>query len=224
VLFRSSYRSLFEERKIYPCIVQVSLGLKNDPAWGLADLPKRLSLPVARRVTMDGRELARIGLYQYANDPHMAPPGGTVMVVQYEADYDRWKTLRADTSAYLAEKARLLAQTIRALEERFLDIAARIEASDVATPISCERYTGNWRGSTQGWIMTTTWMKKLAAGKNLPTTFSGVDGFHLIGQWTQPGGGLPPAAMNGRDVVRAIMKGHARRRRGPGGSGHSELS
>lgn len=198
------YRSLFEERKIYPCIVQVSLGLKNDPAWGLGGLPKRLNLPVAHPIGLDGRELRRVGLYQYAHDPGMAPAGGVVLVVQFEADYDRWKSLRRDDGAYRAEKARLQAETIRALEEHFPGMAARVEVGDVATPTTCERYTGNWRGSTQGWLMTTTWMKRLTAGKNLPTTFAGVDRFHLIGQWTRPGGGLPPAAMSGRDVVRRL--------------------
>lgn len=40
----------------------------------------------------------------------------------------------------------------------------------------------------------------------LPTVFPGLNGFHLIGQWTEPGGGLPPSAKSGRDVIHMIKK------------------
>ena len=47
----------------------------------------------------------------------------------------------------------------------------------------------------------------LAASKS----FAGVDGFYLIGQWTEPGGGLPSVARNGRDVIRTIMKAEGKK-------------
>jgi phytoene dehydrogenase-like protein len=200
------YESLFEKREIYSAIVQVSLGLRFDPSWGLQEMPQNLCFPLMEPIVVDGRERERIGLYQYIHDPGMASEGGTVMRVQYDADYDRWKALLTDRVAYEAEKVRILEETIRALERPFPGIGKRVEASDVATPTSCERYTGNWRGSTQGWLMTAEWMKKMIAGKKLPKTFSGLSGFYLAGQWSEPGGGLPPSARNGRDVVRAIMR------------------
>jgi phytoene dehydrogenase-like protein len=119
--------------------------------------------------------------------------------------------LLSDPAAYKAEKGRILAETIRALGGPFPGIEMRVEASDVATPTSCERYTGNWRGSTQGWLMTAERMKKMIAGEKLPKTFAGLGRFYLIGQWSEPGGGLPPCARNGRDVVRAIMKAEGRK-------------
>jgi hypothetical protein len=76
------------------------LSQKDDPDWGLVALPKRPSLPLARRIAVDGLEIDRLNLYQYANDPFIAPRGGVVIVVQYEAYCDRWKALRGDEGAY----------------------------------------------------------------------------------------------------------------------------
>ena len=72
---------------------------------------------------------------------------------------------------------------------------------DVATPVTWNRYTGNWRGSYEGW---------LPSGKNLmmqmKKTLPGLDHFHMIGHWTTPGGGLPPAVSGGRHVIQIICK------------------
>ncbi|MBN1646510.1 MAG: hypothetical protein JW874_00635 [Spirochaetales bacterium] len=104
--------------------------------------------------------------------------------------------------------------TINALEEHFPGIGSCVEKSDVATPISCQRYSGNWKGSTQGWIITREIMKKLILGKQLPKTFPGIGRFCLIGQWAVPGGGLPQVAQNGRDIIGTILNTLSRKRTG----------
>ena len=40
------------------------------------------------------------------------------------------------------------------LEQRFPGIAEQVEMVDVATPLTFERYTGNWQGSFEGWLIT----------------------------------------------------------------------
>jgi phytoene dehydrogenase-like protein len=47
-------------------------------------------------------------------------------------------------------------------------------------------------------------MTKAFAGFRLPKAFDEVKNFYIIGQWTEIGGGLPPAIRNGRDVARMI--------------------
>lgn len=205
------YEAMFKRRNIYPSMVQVSLGVKIDPKWNVRKLPSKINLPLTKPFVIDGRKRTRIRIYLYSHDPSMAPEDRTVILVKYVGDYDHWKALRANRKEYKAEKARILAEVVSALDVQFPGISSRIEAKDVATPISAERYTGSWRGSSQGWVLTTDLMKKLIAGKRLPKTFAGVDGFHLIGQWTEPGGGLPPTARTGRDVIRAIMRSEGRR-------------
>ena len=37
-------------------------------------------------------------------------------------------------------------------------------------------------------------------------TLPGLKNFYMIGQWVEPGGGLPPAIMSGRNVAQIICK------------------
>jgi phytoene dehydrogenase-like protein len=200
------YEALFAERNTSLSLIQVSLGVRPDPVWGLRDLPDKLILPLARPIMVDGRKRDRLRLRHYTRDPHLAPAGDTVFVVQMEGDYDRWRELRGNKDAYRGEKVRVLEETLHALEQYFPGITERVAAYDVATPITCERYTGNWRGCMQAWAITPALWKRSTSGRGLPKTFSEIDRFHLIGQWTEPASGTPPAAKDGRDVVRAIIK------------------
>jgi phytoene dehydrogenase-like protein len=97
------------------------------------------------------------------------------------------------------EKERIAKEVIEALEKRFGDIKSRVEVYDVATPATFIRYTNNWKGSFEGWLpkadMFTTRMKK-----ELP----GLRNFYMVGQWVEPGGGLPPALTSGRNAAQVI--------------------
>ena len=76
---------------------------------------------------------------------------------------------------------------------------------DVATPLTFERYTGNWQGGNEGWLFTPenadTYFKR-PMRKTLP----GLKNFYMCGQWVQPGGGLPGGLMSARQLLRAICK------------------
>ncbi len=72
---------------------------------------------------------------------------------------------------------------------------------DVATPATWERYTGNWQGSYEGFLPTRNTMMK-----NLGFTLPGLANFSMHGQWVSVGGGLPPAAMNGRALAKILCK------------------
>jgi hypothetical protein len=63
----------------------------------------------------------------------------------------------------------------------------------------------------QAWETTPDLWKKSLAGKGLPKSFADLDHFHMIGQWTEAAPGTPPAAQNGRDVIRAIMKSEGKK-------------
>ncbi|MBN8215741.1 MAG: NAD(P)/FAD-dependent oxidoreductase [Spirochaetes bacterium] len=207
----ANYRAMVVKQELSASLVQVSLGVRVDRAWRLDGLPTKIFLPLTKPVRVDGRDRFHLRLRHYTDDPHLSPKGGVVMVVQYDGDYDSWKSLRDDRPAYLAEKKRILDETLVALEAHFPGLRDRVEASDVATPTTCERYTGNWRGCMQGWLLTGDLMKSLSAGKGLPKGFPGLKRFHLAGQWTEPGGGLPPSARSGRNVVRAVMRSESGR-------------
>ena len=94
---------------------------------------------------------------------------------------------------------------VAGIEQRFPGIRDDIEVVNVATPLTYERYTGNWQGSMEGWLMTTETMAKTLAG-GMGNTLPGLEDFYMVGQWVEPGGGLPPAATSGREVVEMICK------------------
>jgi phytoene dehydrogenase-like protein len=76
---------------------------------------------------------------------------------------------------------------------------------DVATPLTYERYTGNWQGSMEGWLPTIETMS-MTRGRGMDKTLPGLDDFYMVGQWVEPGGGLPPAATSARTVIQMICK------------------
>lgn len=88
---------------------------------------------------------------------------------------------------------------IALLERRLPGIRADIEIVDVATPASVIRYTGNWKGSMEGWVMTPD-----TGFGTLPQTLKGLKHFTMVGHWVQPGGGLPSGLMTARAAVHAI--------------------
>ena len=72
---------------------------------------------------------------------------------------------------------------------------------DVATPVTFERYTANWKGSFEGWDMSTR-----TFGMRMSKRLPGLGGFYMIGQWVEPGGGLPPAVMSARHAIQLICR------------------
>jgi phytoene dehydrogenase-like protein len=75
----------------------------------------------------------------------------------------------------------------------------------VATPMTYERYTGNWQGSMEGWLITTKTMR-MTMGRGMDKTLPGLENFYMTGQWVEPGGGVPGVASSARNVLQMICK------------------
>jgi len=143
--------------------------------------------------------LSSISLRIFNNDPTLAPEGHTTLLSMFPSDSAWWKDIRQDESRYRQVKAEVAERIIAALDRRFPGLGAQVEMGDVATPLTFERYTGNWKGSFEGWMTTPqTWMLRMR------NTLPGLRNFWMCGQWAEPGGGLPPAALSGRDVVQFL--------------------
>jgi phytoene dehydrogenase-like protein len=85
------------------------------------------------------------------------------------------------------------------LDQRFPGLARNIERFDVATPATFVRYTNNWRASYEGWLPTPRIL-----GRRIRYTLPGLKNFFMAGHWVIPGGGLPSAALSGREVAQMI--------------------
>ncbi|MFC2063281.1 phytoene desaturase family protein [Chloroflexota bacterium] len=190
----------YESSPLFPPLIQVALGV-NRLFDEVPHLVSGINYPLDEPVTIAGQELSRLGVHVYNYDPSSAPGGKTVLKVLLNSDYDYWKKLRQDTKRYREEKRKIADQVIVLLEQRFPRLADQVEMSDVATPMTWERYTGNWRASHEGWLMTTKNLN-MRMSKTLP----GLKRFYMAGQWVEPGGSLPYVAVSGRNVIQIICK------------------
>ncbi len=193
-------KKIYETYKPFPSYVQVSLGvgadLSAEPGFLLRLLDKPLEIdPETRTASLSYR------IFNY--DPSFAPAGKTAVVIFLGTFNDRyWRSLREnDRPKYEAEKRRVADAVIAEFGKRFPAAKDKIEVVDVATPATVVRYTGNWRGSMEGWILTPK-----TGMKSLPSVLPGLSGFYMAGQWTQPGGGLPSGLMAGRAVAKRICR------------------
>ena len=178
-------------------MVQVSYGIARDlsaePHWAnyLLDTPQ----------TIGGTDHSFLGVKHYCFDPGMAPPGKSAVTVMLKSDHDYWQRIYG-RKLYDTEQIQVCEQVCAFLESRYPGISADMEVKDVATPMSFERYTGNWLGSTCGWLLTKDTMRMMIQG--LPKTLPKLGNFFLAGQWVEPGGSVPVVAMSGRNAIQLI--------------------
>jgi hypothetical protein len=146
----------------------------------------------------------------------MSPPGKSVVTAIIEADYDHWMDLRSDDrQRYNAEKTIDLV-----FEKAWPGIRERVEVIDVATPATYDRYTGNWKGSFEGWLLSPH-NAEIAGMAGMPRTLPGLSNFVMAAQWVWPGGGLPSGLLTGRWAVQSVCAADGRsssRRRTPDGA------
>ena len=188
---RDTYKSLLT----FPPLILVSLGVGRD----LSDQPHSQVWLLDKPVKIGDSARRRLFVKHYTYDPSLAPQSKSVVQVMLETNYDYWKKLSVDREKYDAEKKKIAAAVITQLAKRFQGLETQIEMTDVATPMTYERYAGVWRGAREGWLLTTKSMS-LRMKKTLP----GLENFYMAGQWVEPGGGLPPAATSGRQVIQLL--------------------
>ena len=137
----------------------------------------------------------------YNFDPTLAPEGKTVVKVQFDTDYDYWEELYKEPEKYRVEKERIADLVVEHLDRRFPGLADQVEMRDVATPMTWVRYTGNWKGSYEGWMITKDNFMMV-----MPKTLPHLENFYMAGQWVNPGGGMPTAILSGNHTIQCICK------------------
>ena len=200
-------RQAYAGMPIFDPIIQVSLGVNRD----LGGQPHMVTYLLDRPFTVAGEERRNLGVKNYSYDPTLAPQGKSVIEVMFHSNYAYWKKLAEEPERYEAEKKDVAIGVLGQLETIYPGLAEQVEVVDVATPLTYERYTGNWKGSMEGWLITTQSMQKVLAGKKMSRTLPGLENFYQIGQWVEPGGGLPPAATSARGAIQTICKKDGRR-------------
>jgi len=193
----SRIRRMYDGHLSIHSMMQVSLGVNRDmsaePHWvtHLLDEP----------VLVAGEPRSEIGVKHYCFDASLAPAGKSAVELIIRTNYAYWQRIYGRRP--YDEEQRQVSGIIREHLERWHPgINAQVEVADEATPLSYERYTGNWLGSTCGWLMTKETMPMLISG--VAKTLPGLKNFYMAGQWVEPGGSVPLAAASGKSVIQLL--------------------
>ena len=194
-----THRVLLESGKLYPPCIQVSFGVKRV----IHELDECLgeSFQLEHPLQLAGAEVGWMNVKSYGFDPSLAPEGCSVVTSILTADWDYWDRLREDRGAYTAEKERIAAACAEAIDARYPGFKDAIEVTDVATPLTFERYSGNWKGSFMTWMLSPAFEKTYGYVRK---TIPGLDNLYIASMWTVPPGGLPGAAIAGREVTQIL--------------------
>lgn len=179
-------------------VIHVMIGVDMD----LTNEPHRILFEAEEAVRIAGRENRWLSVIHHCFDPSMAPPGKSAVEVWYDTEYDYWEELARDRKKYKAEKKRIADYSIRQLENIWPGFAEKVEVVDVPTPATYHRYTGNWKGSPDGWYITADNMNAQEPLRCLP----GLKGLSMIGQWTAPFTGTVIAALTGRQSIQLLCR------------------
>jgi phytoene dehydrogenase-like protein len=196
----ATIRKAYEERELFASYLQVSLGIARD----LSDRPWMLTRLLDLPIQVDPvTELNSLGFRFFHFDPAFAPPGKTAVTCLLPTrNFAYWADLRrTDIRRYREEKDRIAEAVTGVLEQVIPGVSHAIEVVDVSTPATVARYTGNWQGTMEGWLV-----RPGDSFRPFRNTLPGLGRFMMVGQWVMPGGGLPSGPLTGRPAVRAICK------------------
>ena len=197
-------RYAYDKGEVFPGLIQVSLGVGAE----FPEAPPSFLLGLKNPLRPDDKTVVdRFEVAVFGSDSEFCPAGKSVFLVRFCTEYDFWTNLKARSLAdYKKAKAHLLRDVIEALDARFPGLSKHVEQTDICSPASYERWTGNWKGSYQGWLPTPG-----IIGRRLPRRVPGLSNFYMAGHWVEPGGGLPPAALSGRYVAQIICERDGKR-------------
>jgi phytoene dehydrogenase-like protein len=167
-------KALYKEKELFPSYLQVSLGVGMDLRGQPPMVTRLLDTPIG---VDPETELNQLAFRFFHFDPTFAPAGKTAVTSFLPTrNFTFWDDLRRnDPSGYRAEKRRVADAVVAVLDKRIPGVRAAIEVTDVSTPASVIRYTGNWKGSMEGWL--------IAPGmsfKPLPNTLPGLERFVMV--------------------------------------------
>jgi phytoene dehydrogenase-like protein len=198
----------YEKWPIFPSLIFAGFGVNQT----FSDEPVTVSgfsYQLEKPVEVADKTIERLPVHIYNQDKSLAPAGKTVMTVMLSSDYTYWKKLSENKDAYNKKKEEIGRQLIDLLEQRFPGISNRIEMINIATPMTFERYTGNWKGCFEGWLVTPSNANLMM--KPMSQTLPGLNNFYMCGQWVEPGGGLPTGVISGRRLMKKICKEDGRK-------------
>jgi len=152
-----------------------------------------------------GKKCNSFLLKYYGIEPGFSPEGKSLikaLVVQYEDDFEYWKSLHSKSiNEYREEKLRVAQSIISNIEDHYPELKGKLEVVETVTPMSFYRMCGAYKGAYMSFILTPFAKKKIHKGR-----LKHIKNVYLAGQWIQPPGGLPNAVVTGKFAIQRICK------------------
>lgn len=180
--------------------VTVYLGVDRD----LSDEPSSLILLLDEPVILGGHEFTSLELQTYGYDKTMAPEGKGVIKVEFRSSYTYWKKLSENREEYEAEKRLVAEKVIGLLETHFQGITNQVEAVDVSTLLTWERFMGGTHGFSNAPKKEPDFLGSMVRSNDM--TIPGLDHFYFVGIWATSAGALFLNALSGKKAIKSICK------------------
>jgi len=196
------HEELFRSVELIPSAVQVSFGINMD----LSSEPDCIYeiYKLQKPMTIGNQDFELLKVKNLCHDSTLAPKGKSVVECFFVIDdFQYWEQLAGNKDAYRAEKERIAGVVADEMERKYPGFKSAIEVTDVVTPMTYVRYTGNWKGTYMTWLITPDKAKRFRLIKK---TVPGLDNFWLSGMWVKPPGGLPGGPVASRDVIQMICR------------------
>lgn len=184
-------KNIITEQNMFVC-----LGVKMN----LENLPRSFVFRPKNPLKFANLTFSELRVNNYALYKNHSPENcTTITCLLLGASYDFWKEAKQD-GTYKQKKQELESLFISALEEVIPNLSQNIEVTDVATPLTYERYCSSFEGS---WM--SVWNEKKDP-KNYPVKSKSVKGLYFASQRTMIPGGLPIAVCAGRYAAQFLCK------------------
>ena len=172
----------------------LGVGVKVD----LSSWPRSMQIVLPRPLKAAERTYKTIVVNNYATEDGYAPKGCSVLTcLMHGPTYAYWKAAKEDGS-YAAKKKEVMDGFLEAIGEVISETRGAVAVTDMATPLTYERYCSTFEGSYM-----TDW-PPFSRLYHAPIRYRG--GLYFTGQRTAYSGGLPPAAQSGRTTAQTVCK------------------
>lgn len=169
----------------------IGMGVEAD----LMHLPKSMICKLDKPLEVAGISLPFFVMNNYARDGY-APDGCTTLSALLPGNtYAYWKAARED-GTYYNKKQEVVDKVLEVLYTLAPETRGKVVVTDMATPLTMERYCATFEGSYM-----TDWPAHTLLS-NAPYRYR--KGLYFCGQRTSFSGGLPPALLSGRQVARLL--------------------
>jgi len=132
-------------------------------------------------------------------DPTLVPGGKGSLTIMTLDSYSNWMSLKGNE--YSQKKGEVTAKFILRAQKYLPELSRYIEAAELATPRTMERYTLSPEGAIYGFAQTVR-----QSGINRLPQATKIKGLFLAGAWTRPGGGVHACFVSGLSAAELALR------------------